>query len=462
MIGRVLVANRGEIARRIFRACRELGIATVAIYGAGEARAPHVREADDAYRIDAKPSTLPYLDVESIVAVARRAGADAIHPGYGFLAENPTLARASDEAGLVFIGPSAEAIRAMGDKVGARAIAAQAGVPIVPGSEGPIKSAEEAAKWAKHHGYPVALKASGGGGGRGFRVAKNADQLAGAFAGAAGEAERSFANPAIYVERYIPAPRHIEIQLFADGAGNIVSLGERECSIQRRHQKLIEESPSPAVDPRLRQRLGEAATALAGAVDYRGAGTVEFLLDDQGNFYFLEMNTRIQVEHTVTEMVTGIDLVKEQFLVASGHNLSFGVKDVAPRGHAIECRINAEDAGRGFAPAPGVLGHYREPSGFGIRVDAALEAGGEVLPAYDSLIAKLIVWGRDRAEAIARMQRALADFTITGLPTTIPFHQAVMSHPAFQEGNTTTAFLEDHPDVFSLPPSPSRVDGPGQ
>jgi acetyl-CoA/propionyl-CoA carboxylase biotin carboxyl carrier protein len=448
MIGRVLVANRGEIARRIFRACRELEIATVAIYGDGESRTLHVREADDAYHIGGHSKTLPYLDVDAIVATARRAGADAIHPGYGFLAENPSLARATEEAGLIFVGPCAESIRAMGDKVEARSIAADAGVPIVPGSERPIRNAEEAADWAERHGYPVALKAAGGGGGRGFRVAENATTVATAFAGAASEAERSFANRAIYIERYIPAPRHIEIQIFADGKGNIVSLGERECSIQRRHQKLIEETPSPAVDPGLRHRLGESAVALAQAVNYRGAGTVEFLLDASGNFYFLEMNTRIQVEHTVTEMVTGLDLVKEQLLVASGHALSFGATDIEPRGHAIECRINAEDVAHDFAPAPGTIADFREPSGFGIRVDAALESGDEVLPTYDSLIAKLVAWGRDRSEAIARMQRGLGDFTVTGVPTTVPFHQAVMRHPAFQAGNTTTAFLANHPEVL--------------
>ncbi|MGI8643720.1 MAG: acetyl/propionyl/methylcrotonyl-CoA carboxylase subunit alpha [Thermomicrobiales bacterium] len=438
---RVVVANRGEIARRIFRACRELNIETVAIYAEGEEDARHVQEADDAYRVDRQSATHPYLDIESIITVARRSEADAVHPGYGFLAENPALAEACDVAGIVYVGPPAAATRAMGDKVEARALAAAAGVPIVPGSDGAIGSGREALAWAEKHSFPIAIKAAGGGGGRGFRVAHSAGQVESAYAEARGEAERSFSNATIYAEQYVSEPRHVEIQLFADGKGTVVSLGERECSIQRRHQKLIEETPSTAVDVALRHRMSDAAISLAKKVQYAGAGTVEFLLDSEGNFYFLEMNTRIQVEHTITEMVTGIDLVKEQLRLASGMPLSFSADDVDPRGHAIECRINAEDVSRDFAPAPGQITEYREPSGFGVRIDSAIESGDEISPDYDSMIAKLVVWGRDRTEAIARMQRALADFHIEGVPTTIPFHRAVMRNQAFQTGSTTTAFL---------------------
>ena len=452
---RVLVANRGEIARRIIRACHELGIAAVAVYGPGEERALHVEDADDAYRLPSD-APLPYLDIEAMIAVAQQAGAAAVHPGYGFLAENATFAEACTEAGLIFVGPPAPAIRAMGDKVEARRIAASAGVEVVPGTDAPVGSAEEARIWADQHGYPVAVKAAGGGGGRGFRVARRAEDLEDAFAGSAGEAARYFGNPAVYLERYFDHPRHIEVQLFADAHGQAVAIGERDCSVQRRHQKLIEETPAPGVADVLRLALGDAAVALARAVDYRGAGTVEFLLDREGRFYFLEMNTRIQVEHTVTEAVTGIDLVKEQVRVAAGAPLSFDREDAQPRGHAIECRINAEDPGRGFAPAPGTLTAYREPGGPGIRVDGAMEVGASILPAYDSLIAKLVAWGRDRDEAIARMERALGEFRIGGVPTTIPFHRAVLAHPAFRAGAVTTTFVEDHSEV--LPP-PTTLGG---
>jgi acetyl-CoA/propionyl-CoA carboxylase biotin carboxyl carrier protein len=453
----VLIANRGEIAVRVIRACRELGIGPVAVYGEGEQEAIHVRLADDAYRIP-PGTTLPYLDVAAIVGLARRAGAEAIHPGYGFLAENAEFAEACAAAGLIFVGPPAAAIRAMGSKIAARAIAVAAGVPVVPGTDGPIGSVEEGRVWVDRHGYPVAVKAAAGGGGRGFRVARSPDEFADAFAGSAGEAQRYFADPTVYLERYLDRPRHIEAQVFADGHGNVVFLGERDCSVQRRHQKLIEETPSPAVGSDLRRRIGEAATALTRAVDYVNAGTIEFMLAADGNFYFLEMNTRIQVEHTVTEAVTGIDLVKEQLLVAAGLPLSFGPDDVAARGHAIECRINAEDAGRDFAPTPGTVTHFRAPDGPGVRVDTAFEGGAAVLPSYDSLIAKLVVWGRDRAETLARTRRALGEFRIDGVPTTIPFHQRLIDHPDFAAGDATTAFLTEHPEVF---PPPSAVD-PGR
>ncbi|CAN5683310.1 acetyl-CoA carboxylase biotin carboxylase subunit [soil metagenome] len=450
---RVLVANRGEIAVRVIRACRELGISPVAVYGSGEESDQHVLLADDAYRLDAEDG-LPYLNIETIIAAAKRAGCQAVHPGYGFLAENARFAEACSEADLIFVGPPAQSIRSMGDKITARGIAAAAGLPVVPGSDGPVMNPEEARLWADQHGYPVAVKAAAGGGGRGFRVAHAAVEIEQAFTGSAGEAHRYFANPEVYLERYLRQPRHIEVQVFADSHGTVVWLGERDCSIQRRHQKLIEETPSPAVDSMLRTALGEAAANLARAVDYRGAGTVEFLVTANGSYYFLEMNTRIQVEHTITEEVTGFDLVKEQLRVASGAKLLIAQHDVDPRGHSLQCRINAEDAGNDFKPAPGVLNELRLPEGPGIRVDTAMVVGSEVLPAYDSLIAKLITWGRDRDESIARMKRALAEFRVEGVPTTIAFHQRVLEHPVFLAGKATTAFLTNHPEVL-----PDRATG---
>ena len=450
-VSRLLVANRGEIAVRIMRAARTLGIATVAIYGPGEERARHVRLATDAWRLPPPRSggpVVPYLDVDAIVDAARKSGADAIHPGYGFLSENAAFALACESAGLTFVGPPAAVIAAMGDKVEARRIAAAAGVPIVPGTDGPVDSVGAARDWADRNGYPVAVKASGGGGGRGFRVAPSAGQLESAWNESSGEAARFFNDPTVYLERYVANPRHVEIQIFADRHGHVVSLGERDCSIQRRHQKLVEESPSPAVDAELRVVMGAAAVSLAQRTGYVGAGTVEFLLDDQGQFSFLEMNTRIQVEHPVTELVTGIDLVREQLLVAMGRPLSFTSDDVTLHGHAIECRINAEDPARGFAPAPGTIGQYAEPGGFGVRVDSAAEAGMEILPDYDSMIAKLIVWGRDREEAVDRMAAALDGFTVGGVTTTIPLHRRIMAEPDFRAGRATTAYLPNHPDLI--------------
>jgi len=448
-ISRLLIANRGEIALRIMRACREMDIVSIAVFGEGEESAPHVRYADEAYRLFAG-SGLAYLDGDAVLAVAHDANADAVHPGYGFLAENAAFARSVTDHGYAFVGPSPEAIRAMGDKVAARKIAQSAGLKPVPGTQDPVATVGDAISAAAAIGYPVAVKAVGGGGGRGFRVALQESELADAFRGSSGEAKRYFANPLVYLERYLERPRHIEVQVFADGHGNVVSLGERDCSIQRRHQKLVEESPSPAVDDALRQRLADATVNLARSVNYTGAGTVEYLLDENGDFYFLEMNTRIQVEHTVTEMVTGIDLVREQILVAKGEPLSFSAADTTPRGWAMECRINAEDAGRDFAPSPGVITQYQEPVGFGIRVDGALGEGDAILPQYDSLIAKLIAWGRTRDEAISRMTRALVDFRIGGLPTTIPFHQNLMSNPAFIRGDVSTTFVTDYPDVLPV------------
>jgi acetyl-CoA/propionyl-CoA carboxylase biotin carboxyl carrier protein len=457
---RVLIANRGEIALRVIRACRELGIAPIAVYGEGEERARHVVAADDAYRIPAG-TTLPYLDIPALIGIATAAGADGVHPGYGFLAENASFARAVAEAGMVFIGPTPEQMVSMGDKVEARKIAAAAKVPMVPGTADPVASVDEARAWADANGYPVAVKAAGGGGGRGFRVAHSADELEEAFLGSAGEAQRYFANATVYLERYLVRPRHVEVQVFGDKHGNVVALGERDCSVQRRHQKLVEETPSPAVTPELRERMWGSAVALAKAVGYHGAGTVEFMLTPEKEFFFLEMNTRIQVEHTITEEVTGIDLVAEQVKVAMGRRLSFTQADVQPRGHAIQCRINAEDAGRDFKPTPGVLTGYREPGGLGVRVDSAMAPGEEILPTYDSLICKLVVHARDRDEAIARMTRALDEFLVEGVATTIPFHRNVMASQAFQHGDVTTAFLPENPGVIPAPMTvtPAAHDG---
>ncbi|CAN5382399.1 acetyl-CoA carboxylase biotin carboxylase subunit [soil metagenome] len=452
-VARVLIANRGEIAVRVIRACRELGLWPVAIYGDGDENAEHVLVADDAYRLPVG-SGIQYLNIDGIVEIALRAGATIVHPGYGFLSENASFADAVRAAGLTLAGPSPESMRALGDKIAARKVAQQAGVPIVPGTEDPVGSLAEVERWVGEHGFPVAVKAAGGGGGRGFRVAHDASELEGAYTGSSGEAQRYFANPAVFLERYIERPRHVEVQIIADNHGNVVALGERDCSVQRRHQKLIEETPSPAVTAELRAELCEAAISLAKTVGYASAGTVEFLVTTDRRFYFLEMNTRIQVEHTITEMVTGIDLVKEQLRVALGAPLSFTQAEIAPLGHSIQCRINAEDPGRDFAPSPGVLAAYKEPGGIGVRVDSAMRQGSAVLPTYDSMIAKLIVWGRDRDEAVARMSRALGEFAIEGVATTIPFHQNVMRHDVFQHGDVTTAFLPEHPEVI---PGPANV-----
>ncbi len=454
-ISRLLVANRGEIALRVMRACREMDIVSIAVFGQGEEFAPHVRYADEAYRLRAG-SGLAYLDIDAVLAIAKEARADAVHPGYGFLAENAGFATAVAQRGLIFVGPSPKAIAAMGDKVAARKIASAAGLRPVPGTSDPVPTVEDALEAAERIGYPLAVKAVGGGGGRGFRVARQQSELPEAFRGSSGEAERYFANPLVYLERYLEHPRHIEVQVFADRHGNVVSLGERDCSVQRRHQKLVEESPSPAVDEALRERLSQATVDLARSVGYTGAGTVEYLLDETSDFYFLEMNTRIQVEHTVTEMVTGIDLVREQIRVAQGESLSFSAADVSANGWAIECRINAEDAGRDFAPAPGAIVRYREPVGFGIRVDGAVGEGDAILPQYDSLVAKLIAWGRTRDEAISRMTRALDDFHIEGPPTTIPFHRNLMAHPAFIRGDVSTTFLAEFPDVLPIASAPAE------
>ncbi len=442
MFDKVLVANRGEIAIRVMRTLEELGVASVAVYSEPDREAPHARRGDEAYLLGPGPATESYLAIDKIIEVAAQAGADAIHPGYGFLAENAGFARACDEAGVVFIGPPASAIDAMGSKTRAREIMQDVGVPIVPGTTDPVDTVEDASKViADSVGYPVAIKAAGGGGGKGFRVAESEDELEKAFEGAAREGEKFFSDATVYVERYLPDPRHVEVQVLADGHDNVIHLFERDCSVQRRHQKLIEESPAPAVDPELRERIGKIGTDAARAVGYRSAGTIEGLL--QGDeYFFLEMNTRVQVEHCVTEMVTGIDIVREQVKIAAGEPLAYGQDDVVIRGHAIECRINAEDASKKFAPAPGRVGSYREPAGPFVRVDSGAEEGYEVLPLYDPMIAKLIVWDVDREASTRRMLRALSEFEIGNLKTLIPFHSALLATEQWQRGETCRDLVE--------------------
>src|SRR5918992_1610620 len=456
MFTKVLVANRGEIAIRVMRTLEELGVASVAVYSEPDRDAPHVRRADEAYLLGPGPATESYLRVEKIIEVAKRAGAEAIHPGYGFLAENAAFARACEEAGIVFIGPPADAIDAMGSKTRAREIMRDAGVPIVPGTTDPVETVEDARAIIEESiGYPVAIKAVGGGGGKGFRVARSEDELEKAFEGASREGEKFFSDPTVYVERYLPDPRHVEVQVLADGEGNVIHLFERDCSVQRRHQKLIEESPAPAVDPELRERIGKIGTDAGRAVGYRSAGTIEGLLQD-GEYFFLEMNTRVQVEHCVTEMVTGIDAVREQIRIAAGEPLSYRQEDVVIRGHAIECRINAEDAAKNFAPAPGTVGSYRQPAGPFVRVDSGAEEGYEVLPLYDPMIAKLIVWDVDREASTRRMLRALSEYEIGGLKTLIPFHKALLDTDQWRDGETCRDLVEDKDWLKQLafPPAP--------
>jgi len=438
---KILVANRGEIALRIISACRELNIRTVAIYSEADREALHVRFADEDVCVGPYPSAASYLNVSAIVSAAEITEADAIHPGYGFLSENARFAEILQDCHIAFIGPSPEAIRKMGDKALARRTVAAAGVPTVPGSPGPVETVDEALSFARKSGYPVILKAAAGGGGRGMRVARDERELAGAYETARAEAEKAFGNSDVYLERYLEGPRHIEFQVFGDSHGNLQHMGERECSIQRRHQKLIEESPSGALDPKLRTRMGEAAVAAARAVGYVNAGTVEFLLDADGRFYFMEMNTRLQVEHPVTEEVTAVDMVKEQIAIAAGERLSFAGRQLAPRGHAIEFRINAEDPVT-FKPSPGRIVTFHPPGGLGVRVDTAAYQGYLIPPYYDSLIAKLIVSGRDRAEAIARGRRALDLFVIEGIQTTIPIHRRILDDPDFVGARLSTRFME--------------------
>jgi acetyl-CoA carboxylase biotin carboxylase subunit len=443
MIRKVLVANRGEIALRVMRACHELGIPTVAIHSTADVDAMHVKYADESVCVGNPPSADSYLNIPRILAAAEITGADAVHPGYGFLAENAEFAEIVQSAGLTWIGPNAAIIRRMGDKNQARLSAIEAGVAVIPGSDGIAEDVEQAARTAAQLGYPVMIKAVAGGGGKGMRPARDEAELRSAFGMAQAEARAAFKNGDVYLEKLILQPRHVEIQLLGDKHGNVVHLGERDCSVQRRHQKLIEESPSPAVNAALRRRMGEAAVQLARRVNYQSAGTIEFLLDAAGNFYFMEMNTRIQVEHPVTELVTGVDLVKEMIRVASGSPLLLRQEDIRLVGHAIECRINAEDPSRNFAPAPGRITSFHPPGGPGVRLDTHVYSEYVIGPHYDSLVAKLICHGADRDEAIRRMQRALAEMVIEGIPTVIPFHQQVLRDPVFQAGGATTRFLEE-------------------
>ncbi|MFN9643826.1 MAG: acetyl-CoA carboxylase biotin carboxylase subunit [Cyanobacteriota bacterium] len=442
-IGKLLIANRGEIALRILRTCRELGISTVAVHSTVDRNALHVQLADEAVCVGEAPSSRSYLNIPNILAAATSRGADAIHPGYGFLAESAAFAEICRDHGLTFVGPSPEAILAMGDKSTAKRTMQTVGVPTIPGSEGLLASAEEAAALAESMGFPVMIKATAGGGGRGMRLVPSADQLEALFKAAQGEAEAAFGNPGLYMEKFIDRPRHVEVQVLADRFGNVVHLGERDCSIQRRHQKLLEEAPSPGLDPDVRERMGLAATAAARTIAYEGAGTVEFLLDRSGAFYFMEMNTRIQVEHPVTEMVTGLDLIAEQLRIAGGEPISVTQQEVRLQGHAIECRINAEDPRQNFRPAPGKITGWLPPGGPGVRVDSHVYTGYEIPPFYDSLIGKLIVWAPTREMALRRLRRSLAEWAVTGIPTTIDFHLALLDRPEFQKGEVYTKFVEE-------------------
>ena len=459
MFTKVLIANRGEIAVRVIRACRELGIKTVAVYSEVDRSALHVRYADEAYPIGPAPARESYLKIDRIIDVARRSGADAIHPGYGFLAERPEFANACTEAGITFIGPPASAIGSMGDKAVARMTAQKAGVPVVPGTEGEggLRD-EEILAVAPSIGFPLLIKATAGGGGKGMRLVERFEDLTRALASARREAEAAFGDGAVYLEKVVAGARHVEIQLLADQFGNCIYLAERECSIQRRHQKLIEESPSPIVDDDLRRRMGEVAVRAAQAVNYTNAGTIEFLVDKDLNFYFLEMNTRLQVEHPVTEMVTGIDIVKEQIRIARGRKLHYTQDDLQLNGWAIECRINAEDPFNNFIPSTGRINTLSRPAGPGVRVDSGVDEGSEITPYYDSLLAKIIVWGETRGEAIVRMRRALREYRVIGIKTNIPFHQAIMESHRFHGGQFDTTFVEQRFSIDeNIPPDLPRV-----
>jgi acetyl-CoA carboxylase biotin carboxylase subunit len=454
MIQKVLIANRGEIALRIVRACRELGIKTLAVYSEADVQSLHVQLADEAICIGGPNSKDSYLRADRIISAAEIADADAIHPGYGFLSENAKFAEQCESCKIKFIGPKSTSISMMGDKSVAKETVRKVGVPIVPGSDGPVDSEAEAVKVARKIGYPVIIKAVGGGGGRGMRIAHNDVSFAKEFHVARGEAEKAFGNGKVYIEKYIERPRHIEFQVLGDAHGHIVHLGERDCSVQRRHQKLIEESPSPFLTSDVRKKMGKAAIRAAAAAEYENAGTIEFLVDAKGNFYFIEMNTRIQVEHPVTEEVTGIDLVKQQIAIANGDKLPFDQGDIRATKHAIECRINAEDPSRNFTPSPGTIGLYYAPGGPGVRIDSHAYSGYTIPPYYDSMIGKLICSGQTRKDALERTYRALSEYLIRGVKTTIPLHKAIMADPVFIEGKATTAYMEEFlgrtlPDLFS-------------
>ena len=445
MIQKILIANRGEIALRIVRACSELGIKSLAVYSEADVQSLHVQLADEAICIGGPKSSDSYLKADRIIAAAEIADVDAIHPGFGFLSENAEFAEQCESCNIKFIGPPSAAIRNMGDKAVAKATVKKAGVPVVPGSDGPVTNEADALKLAREIGYPVIIKAVAGGGGRGMRVAHNDISFGKELHVASNEAEKAFGNGEVYIEKFIESPRHIEFQVLADSHGNVVHLGERDCSVQRRHQKLIEESPSPFLisNPGLRKAMGKAAVKATEAADYVNAGTVEFLVDAQGNYYFIEMNTRIQVEHPVTEEVTGIDLIKQQIHIANGEKLPFSQKDITFDRHAIECRINAEDPTRNFMPSPGTIGLYYSPGGHGVRVDSHAYSGYQIPPYYDSMIGKLICYGKTREIAVDRMYRALNEYLIRGIKTTIPLHKAIMLDPVFREGKATTAYMED-------------------
>jgi acetyl-CoA/propionyl-CoA carboxylase biotin carboxyl carrier protein len=462
MFSKVLIANRGEISIRVARTLREMGIGSVAVYSEIDRDAPHVREADEAYLLGPAVPAESYLNIAKIIEVAKEAGAEGIHPGYGFLAENADMARACADAGITWIGPPPEAIEMMGSKTRAREIMEAAGVPIVPGSTEVAPDLEAARKQAEEAGYPVACKAAGGGGGKGFRVAMTPNDLQDAFEGSAREGEKFFGDPRVYIERYLEDPRHVEVQVLADSHGNVIHVGERDCSIQRRHQKVIEEAPGPHVDEEMRARIGKIATDAAAAVGYRGAGTIEGMqVGDE--YFFLEMNTRVQVEHCVTEMISGLDIVREQILVAAGEPLSISQDQVDLRGWSIECRINAENAAKKFAPAPGPIGKsYREPSGPGVRVDSGVEGGGEVSPMYDPMVAKLIVWDVDREKATRRMLRALDEYDSGGLQTLIPFHKAILRTPQWANGETCRDLMEDTEWLKSTAPAEAPAPEPSE
>ncbi len=443
MFKKILIANRGEIAVRIIRACKELDIKTVAVYSEADENALYTLIADECYCIGPPQASKSYLNIDMILHVAEKTGAEAIHPGYGFLSENTKFVKACNEKGIVFIGPSPEAMDAMGSKINAKKIMKEAGVPVLPGREDPIEDVSEVIEVAKEIGYPVIIKASAGGGGMGMAVAYNEEELKDVIESTKSIAQSAFGDSTVFIEKYLESPRHIEIQILADKYGNTVHLGDRECSIQRRHQKLIEEAPSPIMTNELRRKMGEAAVKAAKAINYYSAGTIEFLYDN-GEFYFLEMNTRVQVEHPITELITGIDIVKQQIKIAYGEKLPFKQEDIKIRGHAIECRVNAEDPVHDFVPTPGTIKHYRSPGGPGIRVDSGIYGGAEIPPYYDSLISKFIAYGNNREEAIARMKRALSEYIVIGLTTNIPFHRAVMDEKDFKEGNLSTHYIEKH------------------
>ncbi|WP_456474347.1 acetyl-CoA carboxylase biotin carboxylase subunit [Candidatus Pyrohabitans sp.] len=450
MFSKILVANRGEIAVRIMRACKELGIATVAVYSEADKLALHAKYAEEAYLIGPAPPSQSYLNIDAIIDAAERSGADAVHPGYGFLAENARFVRECERHCITFIGPSSKAVELMGSKIEARKTMKKAGVPVVPGSDGEIRDTEEAKAIAEEIGYPIVLKASAGGGGIGMKVVRSEAELERAIESAKSVARSAFGDATLFIEKFLLRPRHIEFQVLADKHGKTLHLNERECSIQRRHQKLIEECPSPAVTPEMRERIGSLAVKAARSIDYTNAGTVEFIYAD-GEFYFLEMNTRLQVEHPITERTTGIDIVKEQILIAAGNEIEYEQEEVPLFGHAIECRINAEDPLNDFAPSPGKITRYRSPGGPGIRVDSGVRMGYTIPPYYDSMISKLVVWGRNRAEAIVRMERALSEYIITGVKTNIPFHKAVMRTEAFRRGDLSTSFIEEQNILAKIP-----------